>query len=355
MPSSRPPLMPRDPVSSPTVSVVIPVLNEEENLPLVLEGLPPVDQVIVVDGGSTDDTVALAREVRPDAVLVRQTRAGKGNALACGFAAATGDIVVTLNGDGSADPGELPRFVDALLSGAQVAHGSRYRHGGGQLGGSRLERLADRLLCGLVNPVFGTRFTDLGYGYNAYWRAVLPAFGLPEPTVPGLRRGDQPWGDGPEIAPLLTLRTGTAGLRVVEVASIGYPRIHGAWQRRALRGLSRALRAACLELRHRRRVGPAAADRWPDGRAGQAGRGAADGWADGREAVPGGPGGGPTRQDRRSGARHAAEPVAQRSTARRLRSDGHAEPGQVPGARDWRTRRDGSRHQRATPGARNPG
>ncbi|RZU49110.1 glycosyl transferase family 2 [Krasilnikovia cinnamomea] len=257
MPSSRPPYaLPRDPASSPTVSVVIPVRNEEENLPLVLEGLPPVDEVIVVDGGSTDDTVAVAREIRPDAVLVRQTRTGKGNALVCGLAVASGDIVVTLNGDGSADPGELPRFVDALLSGAQVAHGSRYRHGGAQRGGPRLERLADRLLCGLVNAVFGTRFTDLGYGYNAYRREVLPMLDLPAPSRPGTRRGARTWGDGPEIGPLLTLRTGTARLRIVEVASIGYPRIHGPSQRRALRGLGWALRAAWNEYPRRRSARP---------------------------------------------------------------------------------------------------
>ncbi|BFU43631.1 glycosyltransferase family 2 protein [Krasilnikovia sp. MM14-A1004] len=262
MPSSRPPYAsPRDPVSSPTVSVVIPVLNEEENLPLVLEGLPPVDEVVVVDGGSTDDTVAVAREVRPDAVLVRQTRTGKGNALVCGFAAASGDIVVTLNGDGSADPGELPRFVDALLSGAEVAHGSRYRHGGAQMGGPRLERLADRLLCGLVNLLCGTRFTDLGYGYNAYRRDVLPLLDLPDPGPPGTRRGARPWGDGPEIGPLLTLRTGTARLRIVEVASIGYPRIHGTVQRRPLHGLGWALRAAWTEYLRRRATRPNAAPR----------------------------------------------------------------------------------------------
>src|SRR3954447_9274454 len=105
MPPSPPRRARRGDPPSPTVSVVIPALNEEHNLPLVLENLPPVDEVIVVDGRSDDDTVAVAREVRPDAIVVRQTRVGKGNALACGFAAATGDIVVTLNADGSADPG----------------------------------------------------------------------------------------------------------------------------------------------------------------------------------------------------------------------------------------------------------
>ncbi|MDT5031520.1 MAG: hypothetical protein QOC94_1691, partial [Actinoplanes sp.] len=216
-----------DDLPSPTVSVVIPALNEERTLPLVLEGLPPVHEVIVVDGGSADDTIAVAREVRPDAVIVRQTRTGKGNALACGFAASSSDIVVTLNADGSADPGELPRFVDALLSGAEVAHGSRFRNGGAELDGHALGRLGNRMFSQVVNLFFGTRFTDLGYGYNAYWRSLLPSLELPEPQLHGLPRGRRVWGDGPEIETLINIRMAALGLRVVEVASVGYPRLHG--------------------------------------------------------------------------------------------------------------------------------
>src|SRR3954447_25068528 len=110
-PSPPPPATTGDQRASPTVSVVIPALNEEDNLPLVLEGLPRVDEVVIVDGGSADGTAAVAREVRPDAVIVGQSRTGKGNALVCGFAASRGDIVVTLHADGSTDPGEIPRYV----------------------------------------------------------------------------------------------------------------------------------------------------------------------------------------------------------------------------------------------------
>ena len=246
----------RDPRVSPTVSVVIPALNEEANLPLVLEGLPAVDEVVVVDGGSADDTVRIAREVRPDAVVVRQTRAGKGNALACGFAACRGDVVVTLNADGSTDPGEIPRYVDALLSGAEVAHGSRFRDGGSDLGGRRLDRLGNAVLTWIVNLLFGTSFTDIGFGYNAYWRALLPALDLPPVEPSRGRRGRRHWGDGAEIEPLLNLRTAAQGLRVVEVASIGYPPINGARERRRLRRALRAMRTAFLEYVRRRRFGP---------------------------------------------------------------------------------------------------
>jgi hypothetical protein len=233
------------------VSVVIPALNEEANLPLVLEGLPPVYEVIVVDGGSADDTVAVAREVRPDAVVLRQTRAGKGNALVCGFEACTGDIVVTLNADGTTDPGELPRYVDALLAGAEVAHGSRYRHGGDNLDEHRLDRLGNRTLNGIVNTLFGTRFTDLGYGYNAYWRTLLPLLDLPGARLPGRPATAPAWGDGPEIEPLINIRAAAQGLRVVEVASVGYPRIHGRGRRQFAHESVRALRTTLTEYLRR--------------------------------------------------------------------------------------------------------
>src|SRR5690348_7265978 len=98
----------------PSVSLVIPALNEERNIPHVFMQIPmDVHQVILVDGSSTDKTVEVARKERPDLDVVLQTRRGKGNALACGFAAATGDIIAMIDADGSADPREIPRFVDA--------------------------------------------------------------------------------------------------------------------------------------------------------------------------------------------------------------------------------------------------
>ena len=113
--------------SSPTVSVVIPALNEERNLSHVFGRLPAgITEVIVVDGGSIDRTVAVARELRPDVKIVQQTRTGKGNALACGFAAATGDIIVMIDADGSTDPAEIPAFVAKLVAGDDFVKGSRF-------------------------------------------------------------------------------------------------------------------------------------------------------------------------------------------------------------------------------------
>src|SRR5690349_6010601 len=170
---------------SPTVSVVIPTLNEERNLPHVFGKLPDgIDEVIVVDGGSRDRTVAVARQLRPDAVIVQQTRTGKGNALACGFAACTGDIIVMIDADGSTDPAEIPLFVDKLIRGDHFVKGSRFSHGGHSHDITRLRKLGNDGLNLVVNILFRTHFTDLCYGYNAFWRSVVPALNLPDVQLP---------------------------------------------------------------------------------------------------------------------------------------------------------------------------
>jgi glycosyltransferase involved in cell wall biosynthesis len=118
----------------PRVSVIIPTLNEEQNLPHVLTKLPGrLHEVIIVDGFSTDDTLDVARRLRPDAKIVLQQCPGKGDALRCGFEAATGDALVMLDADGSANPAEIPAFVETLMAGADFAKGTRFREGGGEL------------------------------------------------------------------------------------------------------------------------------------------------------------------------------------------------------------------------------
>ena len=118
--------------SLPTVSVVIPVKNEARNLPAVLASLPPwISEVVLIDGQSVDDTVAVAKECYPDIKIIPQMGEGKGDALRVGFAACTSDIIVMIDGDGSTDGAEIIRFVAALLAGADYAKGSRFSNSGG--------------------------------------------------------------------------------------------------------------------------------------------------------------------------------------------------------------------------------
>jgi glycosyltransferase involved in cell wall biosynthesis len=227
---SRParPAFPARPQPWPKVSVVIPTLNEARNLPHVFADLPAgLHEVIIVDGNSVDDTVATARRLRPGVRIIRQNRSGKGNALACGFAAATGDIIAMVDADGSADPAEIPQFVQALLDGADFAKGTRFAGGGGSCDITRLRRLGNRMLSGLVNLLCRTQYSDLCYGYNAFWRHHAPVFGLyAESDVPA-GSGTRLWGDGFEVETLINIRVAQAGLKVTEVASYEHSRIHG--------------------------------------------------------------------------------------------------------------------------------
>ncbi|MGE2736220.1 glycosyltransferase family 2 protein [Mycolicibacterium vaccae] len=232
----------------PTVSVIVPALNEARNLPHVAERMPPdVAEIVFVDGGSRDDTVAVAKEIWPDAVHLRQTRRGKGNALACGFERASGDIIVAIDADGSTDPAEIPRFVDALMSGADFAKGSRFMAGGGSGDITRIRRVGNWFLNALVNVLFSTRYTDLCYGYNAFWRHALVSMNLPDTAAPRPQ-----WGDGFEIETLINVRVAAHGLAIAEVHSYEADRIHGASNLHAVRDGLRVLRTIGSEyLAHR--------------------------------------------------------------------------------------------------------
>ena len=224
----------------PLVSVVIPALNEAACLPHVLSRLPGiVGEVVLVDGRSVDDTVAVACAVRPDVRVVVQDGWGKGNALACGFAVARGEIIVMLDADGSNDPGEIVAFVEALLGGADFAKGSRFVAGGGSRDLTRVRRVGNRGLCVLVNVLFGTGYSDLCYGYNAFWRHCLAPMDV--------------CCDGFEVETLINVRIARAGLCVIEVASIEHERLHGESKLHPLRDGLRVLAVIARErLRPRR-------------------------------------------------------------------------------------------------------
>jgi glycosyltransferase involved in cell wall biosynthesis len=238
---------------NPRVSVVVPTRNEARNLEVVLPVIaavrPAVHEIIVVDGNSVDGTIETAQRVLPWVKVITQTRKGKGNAMACGFGAATGDVIVMFDADGSADPAEIPAFVRALVAGADFAKGSRFVRGGGSDDITLLRKSGNAGLNGVANALFGTSYTDLCYGYNAFWVDVLPELELPDIHLPAPDDGSMLWGDGFEIETLLNCRVAAAGMKITEVPSMERERIFGQTNLRTFADGTRVLRTLAAERR----------------------------------------------------------------------------------------------------------
>ena len=239
--------------NGPTVSVVIPAMNESRNLPWLAERMPKgITEIILVDGRSRDDTIAVARSLWPDVRVLTQNRRGKGNALACGFQAACGDIIVMIDADGSMDPGEIPYFVAALQAGADYAKGSRFAPGGGSSDITRLRAAGNRALNGLTKTVHRTGYTDLCYGYNAFWTRVLPVLALDAGDLSDDSE-EKRWGDGFEVETLINIRVHLGGLTITEVPSFETPRLSGASNLNAFTDGVRVLKTIARERRVLRR------------------------------------------------------------------------------------------------------
>lgn len=224
------------------VSVLVPALNEAPNLPHVLPRIPAwVHEVVLIDDHCTDDTAAVAKRLMPGLTVVANHRPpGKGNALRTGAEAASGEILVQLDADGSEDPAEIHAFVGALLTGADYAKGSRFIQGGGTSDMPALRKWGNWGLVLFTRMLFpGTRFTDLCYGYNAYWKNVAPAILA---------------SDGFEIETVMNLRAVRAGLRISEVPSFETERIHGVGKLETFPDGWRVLKAIIRERRSRHAV-----------------------------------------------------------------------------------------------------
>jgi len=210
---NRPPIQR---LQRPTVSIVIPTLNEAENLPLVLPYIPMdwIDEVVLVDGRSTDNTVKVAQELMPSIKIVLESRMGKGAAIRAGYQRSLGDIIIVMDADGSHDPREIPRFVNALIEGSDFVKGSRFAPGGGTTDMPRLRQAGNWFFVFLVNLFYNVHFSDLCYGYHATWRYCLDNLNLEDI-------------DGFEIDTAVTVRALCQRLRITEIPSFEGYRFRG--------------------------------------------------------------------------------------------------------------------------------
>lgn len=157
-----------------TVSVVIPTINECLNIKEVIPKLPSfIDEVVIVDGCSTDGTIEEIKKYRRDAKIFIETEKGKGAALRRGFKEASGDLVIMMDADGSHNPKELHLLVDPVLNGFDAAKASRLLPGGGSDDFTPFRRFGNKMFVTMVNTLYGSKFTDLCYGYRVFKREAL--------------------------------------------------------------------------------------------------------------------------------------------------------------------------------------
>lgn len=217
-----------------TVSLVVPARNEARNIPWVFDQIPDcVDEVILVDGDSSDATVHMARHCLPTVRNVVQSGPGKGNALRTGFGSAVGDYIVMMDADGSMAPTEIPHFLHFLDHGYDFVKGSRFIAGGGSLDITRFRRLGNHVLLAAVNHLYRTSMTDLCYGFCAFRRSFLDDLDLHSP--------------GFEIETEMIAHALRSGLRIAEVPSLELPRRSGCSNLHAISDGRRVLRTLLAE------------------------------------------------------------------------------------------------------------
>ena len=200
----------------PRITVCVPARNEEVNLPRVLEAVRTfADELLVVDGHSTDGTVQIAREL--GARVVRDNGRGKGDGIRTGIREASGEIIVFIDADGSHDPRDIPAMVNLIAAGeADLVIGSRGKGGSDELHGDveKLVRMIGSdiiLIC--INLRFQAQLTDSQNGFRAIRTSVARALGLDEEIT--------------TIEQEMTIKTLKGGYQVAEIPSHEYARKYG--------------------------------------------------------------------------------------------------------------------------------
>lgn len=196
------------------VEVIIPTLNEEKTIGSVIEqSFFYADKVLVIDGGSGDNTVEVAKEL--GARILFQNSKGKGAALKEAFEYTNSEIIVILDGDGSMRPLEIPMFLKRIYSGADIVKGSRLIGGGGSNDLSMIRRFGNSLFIFLVNIIWKLNFTDLCYGFIAFRKDAA------KKLSPILRS------KGFNIETEIIIKSKKLGLKIVEVPSLELKRLFG--------------------------------------------------------------------------------------------------------------------------------
>lgn len=228
------------------ISLIIPAKNEEKNIALILNNIPnTINEVIVVDGNSTDNTFSIAKSDSGERIVIKQVSKGKGAALSKGFKLATGDFVIAIDADGSNDPAEIGNFIDAYLKGFQLVKGSRYIMGGGSSDITLFRSFGNLFLTKLVNFLFRTKWTDLAYGYIGLSKGLINELNISNFDDENSTFFN--YGKGFEIEALICCRSIKTGAKIIEVPSFEKSRIYGSSNLKSIPDGMRALIAIIYE------------------------------------------------------------------------------------------------------------
>ena len=207
----------------PSVSIIIPTLNEEGNIARLLFSINKEinyikPEIIVVDGYSIDRTVKIARD---NGAKIYFNKGGKGSALIKGISKSKGDIVIFMDADLSHKPTELRRLISAIDSGYDVCMGSRFLDGGGSDDISFVRKLGNYFFIWLINSIYGSKYTDICYGYRSFSKKALKKLNLNETSF--------------GIETEISIKAKKQGLKVLEIPSFERKRYTGAGKLMAVR------------------------------------------------------------------------------------------------------------------------
>lgn len=195
------------------ISLIVFTWNEIDGMQVIMPQIKPewYDQLIIVDGGSTDGTIEYAQRQGYDIFV--QKEPGAGAAFLEALARVTGDIVIIFSPDGNSDPARIPALVAKIREGYDLVTVSRYREGAKSYDDDVVTAFGNRMFTGLVNLLFGSRITDLLVMYRAYRRESLEKLGIRTKTAA--------WGSQ------IMLRAIKKGLKIAEIPGDEPPRIGG--------------------------------------------------------------------------------------------------------------------------------
>lgn len=207
-------------MDKPSVTVLIPTLNEEGSISEVIQKLNQMGyrDIWVIDGNSRDRTVEFAKELGVNIII--QNGKGKGNALREAFNHAAEnnhaeDVIVIMDADGSMDPKDIPSFMESLDTGADMVKGSRFLCHAHSEDMSSIRRVGNLLFTFMVNLFWSARYTDLCYGFAAFRKDAI------DKLYPHLKSANF------EIETEILIKARKLGLKVIEVPSIEYRRRYG--------------------------------------------------------------------------------------------------------------------------------